>query len=243
MPIGAIQNVAQLWVYLSASPLLWLFATLAAYAIADRFSAATNRHPLANPVLLATIALASLLALTHTPYTTYFAGAQFVHFMLGPATVALAVPLAAEWGRVKRLAIPIAIALFAGSLTAIFSAVGIAWLLGAPHAVLASLAPKSVTTPIAMGIASMIGGLPSLTATLVVVTGILTAVIAGPISRLLRMKDHAAHGFASGLAGHGIATASAYHDSRIAGIFAGLALALNGVLTSILAPLVMKLWS
>lgn len=235
-------DVARLWVYLSATPLLWLFATLAAYVIADRVAAATGRHPLANPVLLATIPLAALLWFTKTPYTTYFSGAQFVHFMLGPATVALAVPLAAEFKRVRRLAVPILVALLAGSLTAIISAVAIAKLLGAPHDVLASLAPKSVTTPIAMGIASLIGGLPSLTATMVVVTGILTGVIALPITRALRVHDHAAHGFASGLAGHGIGTARAFHDSRLAGTFAGLALALNGLLTAILAPLVMKLF-
>lgn len=235
-------EVQQLWVYLAARPLLWLFMTLATFAVADRISAATGRHPVANPVMLATVPIAILLAVTHTPYTIYFSGAQFVHFMLGPATVALAVPLANEWNRVKRLAVPIAIALFAGSLTAILSAVGIASIFGAPHAVLASLAPKSVTTPIAMGISGLIGGLPSLTATLVVVTGILTAIIAGPTAKLLKMKDHAAQGFGMGLTGHGIATARAFHDSRLAGTFAGLALALNGVLTSVLAPLVMKLW-
>jgi predicted murein hydrolase (TIGR00659 family) len=235
-------DISRLWVYLSASPLLWLFATLAAYVLADRFAKMVDRHPLANPVMVATIPLALLLWSTKTPYTTYFEGAQFVHFMLGPATVALAVPLAAEFKRVRRLAVPILVALLAGSLTAIFSAVGIAWLLGAPHDVLASLAPKSVTTPIAMGIASLIGGLPSLTATIVVVTGILTGVIALPLTRLLRVHDHAAHGFASGLAGHGIGTARAFHDSPIAGTFAGLALALNGLLTAILAPLVMKLF-
>jgi predicted murein hydrolase (TIGR00659 family) len=235
-------DVARLWVYLSATPLLWLFATLAAYVIADRVAAATGRHPLANPVLLATIPLAVILWFTKTPYTTYFSGAQFVHFMLGPATVALAVPLAAEFKRVRRLAVPILVALLAGSLTAIVSVVLIAKLLGAPHEVLASLAPKSVTTPIAMGIAAIIGGLPSLTATIVVVTGILTGVIALPLTRALRVHDHAAHGFASGLAGHGIGTARAFHDSRLAGTFAGLALALNGLLTAILAPLVMKLF-
>jgi predicted murein hydrolase (TIGR00659 family) len=235
-------DISRLWVYLSATPLLWLFATLAAYVVADRFAKMVDRHPLANPVMVATIPLAILLWTTKTPYTAYFEGAQFVHFMLGPATVALAVPLAAEFKRVRRLGVPILIALFAGSLTAIFSAVGIAWLLGAPHDVLASLAPKSVTTPIAMGIASLIGGLPSLTATIVVVTGILTGVIALPLTRLLRVHDHAAHGFASGLAGHGIGTARAFHDSPLAGTFAGLALALNGLLTAILAPLVMKLF-
>ncbi len=237
-----MDNVARLWVYLSATPLLWLAATLAAYVVADRIAAATGRHPAANPVLLAAIPLGLLLWSTKTPYTAYFAGAQFVHFMLGPATVALAVPLVAESGRVRRLAVPIVLALFAGSLTAIVSAVGIAWLLGAPHQVLASLAPKSVTTPIAMGIAALIGGLPSLTATIVILTGILTGMIARPTTRLLRIDDQAAHGFASGLAGHGIGTARAFHDSRLAGTFAGLALALNGILTSVLAPLVMKLW-
>lgn len=237
-----MDKVAQLWVYLSATPLLWLAATLGAYAIADRIAVLTNRHPLTNPVLLATIPLALLLWFTHTPYTAYFAGAQFVHFMLGPATVALAIPLVAEHRRVRRLAVPIALALLAGSLTAIISAVGIASLLGAPHQVLASLAPKSVTTPIAMGIAALIGGLPSLTATIVIITGIFTAMIARPVTKLLRINDHAAHGFASGLAGHGVGTARAFHDSQIAGTFAGLGLALNGILTSILVPLVMKLW-
>lgn len=235
-------DIGQLWVYLSATPLLWLFATLAAYVAADRLAVATGRHPIANPVLVAAIPLATLLWFTKTPYTTYFEGAQFVHFMLGPATVALAVPLAAEFKRVRRLAVPILLALIAGSLAAIFSAVGIAWLLGAPHEVLASLAPKSVTTPIAMGIAAIIGGLPSLTAPIVVVTGILTGVIALPLTRLLGVHDHAAHGFAAGLAGHGIGTARAFHDSRLAGTFAGLALALNGLLTAVLAPLVMKLF-
>jgi predicted murein hydrolase (TIGR00659 family) len=234
-------DVVRLWVYLSATPLLWLFATLAAYVLADGISKKTGRHPLANPILVAMIPLAALLWFTKTPYTTYFEGAQFVHFMLGPATVAIAVPLAAEFKRMRRLAVPILIALFAGSLTAIVSAIGIAWLLGAPHVVLASLAPKSVTTPIAMGIAALVGGLPSLTATMVVVTGILTGVIALPLTRLLRVHDHAAHGFASGLAGHGIGTARAFHDSQLAGTFAGLALALNGLLTAVLVPLVMKL--
>jgi putative effector of murein hydrolase len=107
---------------------------------------------------------------------------------------------------------------------------------------LASLAPKSVTTPIAMGIAGLIGGLPSLTATIVILTGIFSAMIARPVMKLLRITDHAASGFASGLAGHGIGTARAFHDSLMAGTFAGLGLALNGILTSILAPLVMKLW-
>jgi predicted murein hydrolase (TIGR00659 family) len=237
-----MDGVQTLWVYLAATPLLWLMATLATYAIADRISKATDRHPLTNPVLLSVIPLALILWWSKTPYTTYFTGASFVHFMLGPATVALAIPLVAEFKRVRRLIVPIALALAAGSLTAIVSAVGIAWALGAPHAVMASLAPKSATTPIAMGIAALVGGIPSLTAVIVVSTGILTAIVAAPLARLLRIKDHAAHGFAAGLAGHGIATARAFHDGPLAGTFAGLALALNGILTAVLVPLVMRFW-
>lgn len=237
-----MSGVTQIWVYLSSVPLFWLAATLGTYAVADRLWRAAERHPLANPVLLSTVPLVLLLWATRTSYATYFTGGSYIHFLLGPATVALAVPLATEFHRVRKLIVPIAVALTAGSLTAIISAIGIAWLLGAPPQVMASLAPKSVTTPIAMGIAALNGGIPSLTAVVVVITGILTAVVAAPLARLVRLKDHAAHGFASGLTGHGIATARAFHDSQQAGVFAGLALALNGILTSVLVPLVLKLW-
>jgi len=154
----------EVWVYLSASPLLGLTLTLLAYQGAVWISKRCNGHPLANPVLLAVAALVTLLWATGTPYRTYFDGAQFVHFLLGPATVALAIPLYAQLGRLKRMAGPLLVALLAGSLTAACSAVLIGKLLGASDATLFSLAPKSVTTPIAMGIAERLGGLPSLTA-------------------------------------------------------------------------------
>lgn len=236
-------RIETLWVYLSTTPLLWLTATLAAYVAADRIARATGRHPLANPVLIAVILLSFILYATGTAYPAFFEGAQFVHFLLGPATVALAVPLHQNWPLVRRSLIPVLGALVAGSVAAVLSAVGLGLLFGMPSDVLASLAPKSVTAAIAMGISREIGGEPSLTATLVITTGILGAVMVTPLMNLLGLKDYRARGFAAGVASHGIGTARAFQVDPVAGVFAGIALGLNGLLTALIVPaLVRWLW-
>ena len=195
-------QLGEVWVYLAASPLLGLTMTLLAYQGATWLHRRSGGHPLANPVLLAVAVLVALLALTGTSYQTYFDGAQFVHFLLGPATVALAIPLYAQLDRLRRMALPLLGALLVGSLTAALSAVAIGGLLGASEATQLSLAPKSVTTPIAMGIAERIGGLPSLTAILVIAIGILGAMGASFIYRALKIEDDAVRGFALGIARH-----------------------------------------
>ena len=238
-----MHDVLTLWVYLRASPLLWLTATLAAYLVADAVQRRLGRHPLANPVLMAVIVLVAVLWASATPYTTYFDGAQFVHFLLGPATVALAVPLAAKAHEVRRLLLPMVAAVVLGSMTAIGTAVWVAWLLGASRTTLLSLAPKSVTTPIAMAITQQIGGLPALTAVLVILTGITGAVVVTPLMNALGLRDYAARGFAAGVASHGIGTARAFQVNELAGTFAGLGLALNGLVTAVLAPVLVHLWS
>lgn len=230
-------EIAKIWVYLSASPLIWLTATLCAYWIGDAVSARFSRHALANPVVIAAALLSALLVATGTDYRAFFDGAQFVHFLLGPATVALAIPLYRNLATVRRALLPMAAALVAGSVTAAASAVGIAWLFGAPHEVLASLAPKSVTAPIAMELAKSLGGVPSLTAVLVIATGITGAVVVTPLMNALRIRDFAARGFAAGVASHGIGTARAFQVSELAGTFAGIAMGLNGALTSLLVLL------
>ena len=233
---------ADFWVYLSASPLLGLTATLVAYQAAYWVYQKARMNPLANPVALSVAMLVALLWFTGTPYPVYFDGAQFVHFLLGPATVALAVPLYANLATLKKNLVPLCGALLAGSVVAAGSAVGIGWLLGASRETLLSLAPKSVTTPIAMGIAEKLGGLPSLTAVLVVTTGILGAVLARGTLDLLRIGDPAVRGFAVGVAAHGIGTARAFQVSETMGAFAGLAMGLNGLLTAFLFPLLLRLW-
>ena len=226
-----------LWVYLSRTPLLWLSVTLLAYGMTDSFSKKLNRHPLANPVLLAILIIAGLLRLTGTPYRTYFEGAQFIHFLLGPATVALAFPLYEHRETVKRALLPMMVALIAGSITAFVSAVWIASILGIPRSMLLSLAPKSVTAGVAMGITEQLGGDPALTAVLVILTGITGAILATPLLNALGIKDWRARGLAVGLAAHGIGTARAFQVHPIAGTFAGIAMGLNALLTAILVPL------
>ena len=229
-----------LWVYLSRTPLLWLTVTLLAYVAADRVSAALGRHPLANPVLMAVALAAAVLAASGTPYRTYFEGAQFVHFLIGPATVALAVPLHRNRHTVRRVLLPMAAALVAGSLAAMLSALLIAAAFGVPAPVLAALAPKSVTAGVAMGIAEGLGGDPALAAVLVILTGAIGAVTVTPLMNALGLRDMRARGFAAGLAAHGIGTARAFHVDPVAGTFAGIALALNALLTAVLAPAVLR---
>ncbi len=229
--------LTELWVYLSTSPLLGLTITLVAYQLAFALFKRAGGHPLANPVLIAVTILVIFLLSTGTAYETYFAGAQFVHFLLGPATVALAIPLYAQFRKVRSMARPVILGLIAGSLTAIVSAIAVARLLGASLPTQLSLAPKSVTTPIAMGIAERIGGIPSLTAVMVIVTGILGAIGGRYVFDALRVKDPAIRGFAMGVASHGIGTARAFQVSEQSGAFAALAMGLNGALTAMLLPL------
>ena len=229
-------NLRDIWVYLAASPLLHLALTLVAYRAGYFLYRRQRFNPLFNPVLIAIVIVVSILLATGTSYQTYFQGAQFVHFLLGPATVALAVPLYRQVERIRRSGLAILASLLAGSLTAALSAIGIVWLLGGGRDSIVSIAPKSVTAPVAMGIAEQLGGLPSLTAVLVILTGILGAMLGPPLLNRLGIKDWAARGFAMGVASHGIGTARALQVNEIAGAFAGLGMGLNALATSILVP-------
>jgi predicted murein hydrolase (TIGR00659 family) len=230
------ENPFSLWVYLSQSPLLWLTVTLLVYAVADAVSLATRRHPLANPVLHSIWIIGSFLQLTGTPYTTYFAGAQFVHFLLGPATVALAVPLYENREVVAAAILPMMAALLAGSVTAVVSVVVLAEVAGMPREVVLSLAPKSVTAGVAMGISESLHADPSLTAVTVILTGIMGAIVVTPLMNGVGITDFRARGFAAGIAAHGIGTARAFQVDMVAGAFAAIAMSLNALVTSLLVP-------
>jgi predicted murein hydrolase (TIGR00659 family) len=232
-----------IWVYLSASPLLHLTLTLIAFQIGAWAYRKGGQNPLLNPVLIAVVLLVAVLSLTGTGYPEYFAGAQFVHFLLGPATVALAIPLYRQFDRVRRSALALVASILVGSLTAAGSAVGIAWVLGGSHDTLVSLAPKSVTAPVAMGIAEQLGGLASLTAVLVILTGVLGAMLGPLVLSGLGIRDRAARGVAMGTASHGIGTARALQESELAGAFSGLAMGLNALATAMLLPVLWRLLS
>ena len=231
-----IERLADIWVYLAATPLFGLTLTLVAYVLADEIYQRTNKHPLANPVLIAVTLIIIVLTLSNTSYETYFEGAQFVHFLLGTATVALAIPLARLWNELAERALPLLMAMLAGGVVSILCAVGIAQLLDAPPAIVASLIPKSVTAPIAMGIAAQIGGSPTLAAIFTLTTGIVGALIATPLLNLLGIRDWSQRGFAVGVAAHGIGTARAYSVNPRAGAYASLGMGLHALVGAITLP-------
>jgi len=233
-------DVVSLWSYLSTSPLIWLTTTILAYLLADWLARRWGHPPWANPVLLSVLLIAPVLWLTRTNYTTYFEGAQFIHFLLGPATVALALPLWDNRDTIRTSVAPIVLALLAGSVVAAGSAILLARAFGLPMEVLLSLAPKSTTAPVALGISEAIGGLPALTAVLVILTGIIGAVTVTPLMNLLRISDWRARGFAVGVAAHGIGTARAFQVNPVAGAYAGIAMALNALLTSLIVPVLVR---
>lgn len=227
MSVAALHDLAR-------SPLVWLTLTLVVFAAADWISVRSNRNPFCHPILLSAPPLIAILLVTRTPYPTYAEATQVLGFLLGPAVVGLAVPIWAQRDTIRRLALPLAAALLAGSVTAIVSAVGIAWLFGAPKDVLASIAPRAVTTPVAMALAGQMGGIPSLAAVIVMLAGVTGGVSTTALMDLMRIRDYRARGFAIGISAHGFGAARAFQVNQTAGTFASLAMALNAVVTSLL---------
>ena len=233
-----MSSFVELWVYLSATPLFGLTATLTVYVLAHAGYQRLGQAPWANPVLWTVLVLALLLGATGTPYPTYFSGAQFIHFLLGPAVVALAWPLWQRRAELRQRAGPLLAAALAGGAVAAGCAVAIGWALELPAEVLASLAPKSVTAPVAMGIAAQLGGIPALAAVFAVLTGLVGAVSAKYLFDALRIHSPEVRGFALGTASHGLGAARALQVHPAAGAYAALALGMQVVLAALLMPLV-----
>jgi predicted murein hydrolase (TIGR00659 family) len=197
-------------------------------------------NPLLNQVLFSITSIITLILITDTSYQTYFDGAQYIHFLLGPATVALAVPLFEQLPKLKRLWLPVLVSIVGGVVIGVISAVLIARGLGVSLEIQLSIVPKSVTAPVAMSISEQIGGLPALTAAFVVITGITGALLGIHILRLAGIKDDAVKGIAMGVTSHGIGTARAFQVSQEMGAFSGLAMALTALTTAVILPWLMQ---
>jgi predicted murein hydrolase (TIGR00659 family) len=236
----------QLWIYLSATPLFGLTATLVVYLLAQAAYNRLDNAPWANPVLWSVLVIASVLLATGVDYPTYFAGAQFIHFLLGPAVVCLAWPLWQRRAELRARYGRLLLAALLGGIAASSSAFALGWAVGLPHDVVLSLVPKSVTAPVAMGISEKIGGIPALSAVFAVLTGMIGALSGKYLFDLLRIATDrtgmSARGFALGTAAHGIGAARALHVDADAGAYAGLALGMQVVLAALLMPLVFKLF-
>ena len=236
------QEILHVWTPLAPTPLLWIVLTLAAYVAARQLQRLCGGSPLANPVLVAIAMVAAVVLSTGTSYKTYLVGAQFINFLLGPATVALAVPLARNLRHIRSSLGGIGLALMAGSTSSIVSGTGLVWLLGGSRTVALSMAPKAVTTPIAIAVSQQVGGIPALTAALAIVGGIVAAIIGKSMLDRMRIVDWRAHGLAAGVAGSGVAAAQVAPLDGLAAAFAALGIALNGLVTALLVPLVPILW-
>jgi putative effector of murein hydrolase len=237
-----LHALGNLWTPLAAMPLVWLALTLAAFSLGRLVQRACKGAPMANPVLIAIVLVAAVVLATRTSYASYFSGAQFINFLLGPATIALAVPLARNLDLVRRNLYSVGTALLAGSITSILSGVAIVWALGGTKSVALSMAPKAVTTPIAIAVSQQIGGVPALTAALAILGGIVAAIIGQTLLRRLKVQDWRAHGLAAGVAGSGIAAAQVASLNEMGAAFAALGIGLNGVLTAIAVPVLAMLW-
>ena len=227
---------------LAQYPATWIAVTGVVYLLADKLYRRSRYFPLFNPVLVSVLLLIAILKITGVSYATYFAGAKPIHLLLGPATVALAIPLYLNLAKMKQYFIPVSIALLVGASVGIVSVFILGQWFGLSPMTILSFAPKSCTTPIAMALSQEHGGLPALTANAVIVAGIAGAAMAVPLFRLCRIQHEVAQGFALGLASHGVGTARAFQISDTAGAFAGLAMGFNGVVTALIFPILLATW-
>lgn len=227
--------------HLLESPLLAIAMTLLAFVLGNMLLERLKRPTWCPPIMAMVIFLVPMIAILPISYAQYADGAFWISFLLGPATVALGVPLYQQFPHIRALLVPILATLLIGASLAVAYTVGIAYVLGVKWQVLLSLASKSVTAPIAMGITEGLGGLVSLTVGVVMITGVFCSLIGADVARLMKIQDDRVIGFAMGLNGHGIGTARAFEISPVAGAFSSLAMGLTGGLTAILLPVVVSL--
>ena len=228
------------WHWVSTSPLLGITLTLAANAV-GRWAHRRTGTPLLQPVLVAVVLVGTVLLVTGIPYRDYLHGAAFIGFWLGPATVALAVPLHHEWHLVRRAALPVLAGVAAGAVVSITTGVLVTRLAGGGRTLELTMAPKAATTPVSIALSAQIGGLPALTAVLTIVAGITGAVIGPWVLDRLGIRDPRARGLAMGAASHGIGTSRALDENRTEGAFSALSMGLTALATSILVPVVLLL--
>lgn len=233
-----MESLVRIWHDLMGNPATWLTLTLTAFILGQHVYRLTRYNPLATPTNVAVASIITILLLLEVPYTTYFEGASFIHFLLGPATVVLAIPVFEQRAKLVQMWLPLTMGLIAGCLVSIVSVIILGWAFGLSSATIISMVPKSVTTPIAMGIAESLGGIPDLTAAIVVITGVTGSALGRPLFRLFKIKDDPVCGVSLGLAAHGMGTSMAFQISNEAGSFAGLTMGVMGILSAFVAPVV-----
>jgi predicted murein hydrolase (TIGR00659 family) len=234
-------QLEEAWTWLLASPVFGITLTLGAYYAARALWSSTGRHPSLNPVLGAIVLVGGTLLLLGVDYREYMSGGKYLAFLLGPATVALALPLHYEASLVRRSAGPILLGIASGAAVSIIAAYGVTGALGGDQALALSMAPKSATSPVSIALSGSFGGIPPLTAVFTILAGVLGAVTGPAVLSLLGFRDLRVRGLALGAASHGIGTSRALTDHRTEGAFAALAMGLTALATALLMPLLLPL--
>lgn len=224
--------------YIQSTPLTWLIITLASFKIGIIIYEKFNKHTLLQPIIIAYVILLSLIIYTNTSFEEYFKSVEIIHFFLGPATVALALPLYKNLKYIKSLFIPIVLTLFIAGVFSIVIAVSLLWIFGAELPTILSMTTKSITAPIAIITSEQIGAIPSLAVGFVLITGIIGALFGTIVFKFIKIKHDTSKGFALGLVSHGIGTARAIEISEKAAAFSALAMGLSGIFTAIFLPMI-----
>ena len=234
-------NLDALIAYVTSTPLVWIIVTISAYKIGILVYEKSGKKALLQPIVIAYMIMLPILILANIPYKQYFESVSIIHFLLGPATVALALPLYKNLKLIRSYFMPIVVTLFLGGAFTILSALGILWLFDASTTTMLSMTTKSVTAPITIITAQDIGAIPSLAMGFVVMTGLLGALFGSFIFKILRIKHDAAKGFALGIISHAVGIARAVEISDKAAAFAALAMGLIGVVIAVLLPIIIGL--
>jgi predicted murein hydrolase (TIGR00659 family) len=232
-------HLEETWQWLTTSPLFGVTLTLVAYASARKLWERTGRHPSMNPVMVAVVLAGGTLLLLGVGYDDFMAGGEYFTFLLGPATVALALPLYYEAELVRRAAVPILLGVVAGAAVSVVVAYTVTGALGGDEALALSMAPKSATTPVSLSLSESFGGIPALTAVFTILAGVLGAVAGPAVLTVFRFRDLRVRGLAIGAASHGIGTSRALEDDPTEGAFSALAMGLTAVATAAVLPLVL----
>ncbi|HEX6248873.1 MAG TPA: LrgB family protein [Nocardioidaceae bacterium] len=234
-------HVEETWTWLVGSPLFGITLTLVAYRVARLVWERAGRRAWLNPVLVAIALVGGILVLLGVDYDDYMSGGRYIAFLLGPATVALALPLHYEAPLVRRAALPVLLGVTVGAVVSIVVAYATTTWLGGDEELALSMAPKAATTPVSIALAESVGGVPALAAVFTILAGVLGAVAGPAVLSLLRFRDLRVRGLALGASSHGIGTSRALEEHPTEGAFSGLGMGLNALATALLLPLVLAL--
>lgn len=233
-------NFEALTNYINSTPLIWLIITLAAFKLGIIIYEKFNKHTLLQPIIIAYVIILSLIVFTNTSFEKYFKSVEIIHFFLGPATVALALPLYRNLKYIKSLFLPIVLTLFIAGFFSVAIAIGFLYIFDAQLPTILSMTTKSITAPIAIITSEQIGAIPSLAVGFVLITGIIGALFGTIVFKIFKVKHDTSKGFALGLVSHGIGTARAIEISEKAAAFGALAMGLSGIFTAVFLPIIIS---